>query len=190
MRQLFSKRNHQKEIPSGLKKKRAFCFFVFLNFRLSLLKVEIGDKILMQTLLQIVKLFQMIFKLFQIVSNDFRLFSLHEKFFIFSNASLFKLPDGRIGQLVLQVRVNPLCICKVQGEKLLQDQSVVIDTNYANDELEWVIKPEEEKVKTLGLQQSIVISGLMARVCDKQPLELDDSKWWSSCVDKGVNMRC
>ena len=84
-------------------------------------------------------------------------------------------------------------ISTVQAETLLKEEkknSVKVDPNFANSELEYVLSPQDENGKFLGMREGVIIYGLMVRVSDMQPIELDESKWWNDCEDVGVNLKC
>ncbi|CAF3732250.1 unnamed protein product [Rotaria sp. Silwood1] len=81
-------------------------------------------------------------------------------------------------QLVFQCRVNPDSIKKIQYETLINDKyknSVTVDPNFDNNELEWII-PGKEGV--YYIKDDIICYGIMMRICDVDPKYLPASKWW------------
>ncbi|CAF1233824.1 unnamed protein product [Rotaria sordida] len=81
-------------------------------------------------------------------------------------------------QLVFQCRVNPQSIKKIRIETLIDDKyknSVTIDTNFDNNELEWII-PGKEGV--YYIKDDIICYGIMMRISNVEPKYLSTSKWW------------
>jgi len=83
-------------------------------------------------------------------------------------------------QLVLQCRVNPACIWKVDGETLkCKEYGMIVDPNVANSEVEVLIKPNWTDPQTLHkfIKDGVVCTGVMMRVTHEHPLDLD--YWWT-----------
>lgn len=81
-------------------------------------------------------------------------------------------------QLVFQCRVNPESVDYIGPETLIHDEqknSVKVDSNYNNNELEWVIKGKQGAT---FIKDDIVCYGLMIRTSDVDPKDLDQSAWW------------
>ena len=90
-----------------------------------------------------------------------------------------KTGEKRWFQVVLQCRVNPAAVEKEKPETLLQDDSketVTIDPNFTNKELEWVIPGKEG---TYFMKEDIICYGLMMRISDIDPANLPTSAWWT-----------
>ncbi|CAF3382465.1 unnamed protein product [Rotaria socialis] len=87
--------------------------------------------------------------------------------------------SGKYYQLVLQCRVNPRVVSdeNVHLETLLKNKAVVIDPNFTNKELEWVIPGANSKDEYIT--DDIVCYGLMVRSSDVHPEKLPPSHWWS-----------
>ncbi len=88
--------------------------------------------------------------------------------------------DGQVRwyQLVFQCRVNPASIDMIGPETLVNKQykeTVQIDSNFDNGELEWVILGREGGQ---FIKQDIVCYGLMMRISDVDPKDLTPSAWW------------
>jgi hypothetical protein len=84
-------------------------------------------------------------------------------------------------QLVFQCRVNPKSISSVKPETLLKnecEESVVIDPNFSNAELEWIILGKKQDVEFI--KDDIICYGLMLRKSHVDPAELPAAKWWPS----------
>ena len=81
-------------------------------------------------------------------------------------------------QVVLQCRVNPTAVGMIGAETLLafdRKETVTIDPNFLNTELEWVIPGKEG---TYYMKEDIICYGLMMRVSDVDPMQLPTSTWW------------
>ncbi|CAF3352593.1 unnamed protein product [Rotaria socialis] len=80
-------------------------------------------------------------------------------------------------QLVFQCRVNPRLVTKdnVHKETLYHGQKL-IDANFTNEELEWLIPGSNSKDEYIT--QDIVCYGIMIRVSDVHPSNLPSSHWW------------
>ncbi|CAF3008535.1 unnamed protein product [Rotaria sp. Silwood2] len=86
--------------------------------------------------------------------------------------------ETRWYQLVFQCRVNPASVDKISSETLIpkeHKQTVTIDPNFDNGELEWIIlgKHDEQFIK-----QDIICYGLMMRVSYVDPINLTPCTWW------------
>jgi len=87
-------------------------------------------------------------------------------------------------QLVLQCRVNPARIWKVEGETLRCKQyGMIVDPNVANSGVEVLIKTNWTDPQTLHkfIKDAVVCTGVMMRVTDEHPLELD--YWWTQSIE-------
>ncbi len=86
--------------------------------------------------------------------------------------------NGKYVQFVLECRVHPKNIKKIDKETLAGDDTI-IDQNITNDKIEWLI---DNKNKTLvdfnDPDCLIVCTGLMTRVTDNHPGLLPESQWW------------
>jgi hypothetical protein len=83
-------------------------------------------------------------------------------------------------QVVLQCRINPAAVKMIEGETLLAKsctETVTVDPNFLNKELEWVIPGKEG---TYYMNHDIICYGLMMRVSDIDPVQLPTSEWWKS----------
>lgn len=81
-------------------------------------------------------------------------------------------------QLVFQCRVNPQSISKIGPETLIDNDkknSVIVDKNFRNDELEWVIVGQEG---SQHLKDDIICYGMMLRTSEIDPDQLPTSAWW------------
>ena len=81
-------------------------------------------------------------------------------------------------QLVFQCRVNPKSIEAICPETLVIDESkgsVLIDANFGNDELEWIILG---KGGAQYIKKDIICYGLMVRTSSDDPHALQESQWW------------
>lgn len=87
-------------------------------------------------------------------------------------------------QMVFQCRVNPAAVADRVGPETLLHQShkptVVIDPNFTNDELEWVILA---KNGVQYIKDDIICYGLLVRTCAVNPGTLSTSHWWDYCTD-------
>ncbi len=96
--------------------------------------------------------------------------------------------DGQVYwyQLVFQCRVNPTSVNKIGPETLLRTeckQTVIIDQNFDNRELEWIILGQngEEYIK-----RDIICYGLMMRISHVDPKTLTPSAWWKESYHADV----
>ncbi|CAM2729363.1 unnamed protein product [Rotaria socialis] len=87
--------------------------------------------------------------------------------------------SGKYHQLVFQCRINPRVVSNenVHPETLLRDKTVLIDPNFTNKELEWVIPSANREDEYIA--DDIVCYGLMVRSSDEHPDKLSSSHWWS-----------
>lgn len=91
-----------------------------------------------------------------------------------------KEPDGRTVwlQLIFQCRVNPKAIKKIRPETLIKDKyknSVRIDPNFSNDELEWIVPGKDG---AYYMKEEIICYGVMIRKSYTDPKYLSASQWW------------
>ena len=84
--------------------------------------------------------------------------------------------QGKWIQFVLQCRVDPNTI-KVGKETLAVGDKCVIDPNYKNDEIEWVVGDTRIEYPT-DPDCKVYIVGIMIRITDKHPYLMDESSWW------------
>ena len=85
-------------------------------------------------------------------------------------------------QFVLQCRINPNAIKRIDKETLSVGNKYKIDPNYDNSELEWVVgdtKIEDPR----NPDCKVYIVGIMIRITDKHPYLMDESSWWE-CSNK------
>ena len=85
-------------------------------------------------------------------------------------------------QLVFQCRVNPASVKKVDRETLIKPEfkeTTLIDKNFSNSELEWIILGEtgEQFIKN-----DIICYGLMLRISTVDPDTLPTNMWWKQCA--------
>jgi hypothetical protein len=81
-------------------------------------------------------------------------------------------------QLVFQCRVNPASISQIGSETLIPNEhknTVKIDPNFDNGELEWVILSKEGEQ---FIKKDIICYGLMMRMSTVDPDTLPGSTWW------------
>ncbi|CAF1207748.1 unnamed protein product [Adineta steineri] len=80
-------------------------------------------------------------------------------------------------QLVFQCRVNPRSIHDIRPETFLdiEYKKKVIDPNFENNELVWIILGREDQEFT---QDNIICYGMMIRTSKTHPKTLKPSKWW------------
>ena len=87
-------------------------------------------------------------------------------------------------QMVFQCRVNPAAVADRIGPETLLHQShkssVVIDPNFTNGELEWVVLA---KKGVQYMKDDIICYGLLVRTCTVNPGTLKTSHWWDYCAD-------
>ena len=85
-------------------------------------------------------------------------------------------------QCVFQVRVNPVALQQrgsVNSETLGIGNGI-IDPNFSNSEMEWVISGTQNTLWDFSDENSDVIaSGIMIRITNKHPQYLKESKWWN-----------
>jgi hypothetical protein len=82
--------------------------------------------------------------------------------------------------LVFQCRVNPRSVGEARPETSLNNEvskrTVVIDANFSNRELEWIIPAETAEIEFI--QENIICYGMMIRISEGDPKDLPSSKWW------------
>jgi hypothetical protein len=99
-------------------------------------------------------------------------------------STIWKIKNQYV-QMVLQVRVKKWGPNKQLNfirmpETLLKPahKSTVIDSNFKNDEMEWIIGCSPgEKISSLD---GLLVYGLMLRVTDKDPRNLPQCNWWAN----------
>jgi hypothetical protein len=84
--------------------------------------------------------------------------------------------DNKYVQMVLQCRINPEGMIGKREATLLASQNKVIDGNYKNETMEWLVSAKGEDIG-----KYIVCYGIMLRVTDVEPDELPESEWWKEC---------
>jgi len=83
-------------------------------------------------------------------------------------------------QLVLQCRVNPKVIWQMKPETMACDEfDIYPDDNICSSQMEILVKPNSTCPKTghRFIKDGVVCTGVMMRVTDRHPLELD--YWWA-----------
>ncbi|CAF0985038.1 unnamed protein product [Adineta steineri] len=86
--------------------------------------------------------------------------------------------DGKYVQFILQCRVHPDNI-KTIGQETVGTHDTIIDPNFDNDVIEWLIDAQGKPMMDFNDPNStIVCTGLMVRVTDNHPGLLSDSQWW------------
>jgi hypothetical protein len=92
--------------------------------------------------------------------------------------------DGKFIQLVLQCRLNPKSISKIQSETMLKEneRKTQIDPNFDNGELELVIRPNEGESIVHFEDYKVICTGIMLRVSDNDPIEMECNQWWKKSV--------
>jgi hypothetical protein len=88
--------------------------------------------------------------------------------------------NGRVCwyQLVFQCRVNPASVKKIGPETLISKenkQTVKVDPNFDNLELEWIILGQDGEQFS---KKDIICYGLMMRISNVDPKNLTPSAWW------------
>ncbi|RNA28864.1 neuralized 4 [Brachionus plicatilis] len=83
----------------------------------------------------------------------------------------------RYAETVLQCRVKPKSF-KIRSETLLKDESKVIDPNFNNSELEWLIPKDYVEKCRENSENFIVIYGIMTRLTEQEPKNLSVNQWW------------
>ncbi|CAF1324975.1 unnamed protein product [Adineta steineri] len=80
-------------------------------------------------------------------------------------------------QLVFQCRVNPKSIASIKPETILGPdyKKEVIDPNFKNSELEWIILDRADQE---FIADDIICYGMMMRTSKDHPKTLTPSKWW------------
>ena len=90
-------------------------------------------------------------------------------------------------QMVFQCRVNPAAVTQTIGPETLLHQThkpnVVIDSNFTNGELEWVILA---KKGVQYIKDDIICYGLLVRTCTGDLGALETSAWWDYCADASI----
>ena len=105
-------------------------------------------------------------------------YSAHNRY-----SKVMKIKNGKYYiQTVFQCRVNPRSFIRGR-ETLLKEtmKSEVIDSNFKNDQIEWVITPEKLDELREQKQDALVIYGIMIRITKQHPKDLPYSKWWDHC---------
>lgn len=90
-------------------------------------------------------------------------------------------PETRMWmQVVLQCRVKPTAVWKVERETLYcREFGKSIDQNVDNSQMEWLFKPNhtDEITGHMFIKDAIVCTGIMIRVTREHPFDLD--YWWT-----------
>lgn len=95
-------------------------------------------------------------------------------------ASPIKLKDGSYVQVVFQCRVDPAARMAVEVATVLKDQRTVIDANYDNKSMEWLVKPPQ-KDDSGEFTKNLICYGVMMRQTKNFPDTLPQSQWWQAC---------
>ncbi|CAF0984099.1 unnamed protein product [Rotaria sordida] len=86
--------------------------------------------------------------------------------------------DGNYIQFVLQCRVHPKYMIKIDRETLGACETK-IDLNINNDSIEWLIDAQGKPLMDFNDPNSTIIcTGIMVRVTDNHPGLLPESQWW------------
>jgi len=103
-------------------------------------------------------------------------------------AKPWRTPDGKYVQMIFQCRVNRTAIWRKAPETLLKDseKATVIDRNFPNNQLEWIVKADNPNVFISNLHNQVVCYGIMLRVSDN-PNVLPSSSWWPKVHDPLLN---
>ncbi|CAF4594418.1 unnamed protein product [Rotaria sp. Silwood1] len=89
-------------------------------------------------------------------------------------------------QLVFQCRVNPTSISKIGPETLIPKeykQTVKIDPNFDNSELEWIILGKNDEQ---FINDDIICYGLMMRISTVDPENLTLCAWWKHSLHSDI----
>jgi len=89
-------------------------------------------------------------------------------------------------QLVFQCRVNPESVNMIGPETLIPPeykQTVKIDQNFDNHELEWIILGNEDEQ---FIKKDIVCYGLMMRMSNVDPKTLAPCGWWKYSLHANI----
>ncbi|CAF3938032.1 unnamed protein product [Rotaria sordida] len=101
--------------------------------------------------------------------------------------------DGNYIQFVLQCRVHPKYMIKIDRETLGACETK-IDLNINNDSIEWLIDAQGKPLMDFNDPNSTIIcTGIMVRVTDNHPGLLPESQWcqYQQLVNKQlINKRC
>ena len=85
--------------------------------------------------------------------------------------------NAKYVQFVLECRIHPNDIKR--RKETLDAAHTVIDTNIANDVIEWVVdNKDKDLVNFNDPDSSIICTGLMMRLTDDHPGLLPESQWW------------
>lgn len=94
-------------------------------------------------------------------------------------------------QLVLQCRVKPSAVWK-KGQETLDCESFYLecDANIPNDEIEWLFRPTyfDPISKGYFIKDAIICTGIMMRITDTHPFELN--YWWTQNADYMREWNC
>jgi hypothetical protein len=87
--------------------------------------------------------------------------------------------DCKYLQMVLQCRVKPSAV-KTKAKETLSAGAKVIDPNFKNSEMEWLVKATVQGPdgKEYVNEEEVTIYGIMVRCLDVHPRDLPESKWW------------
>jgi hypothetical protein len=94
-------------------------------------------------------------------------------------ATPFKMNDGSWGQVVLQCRLDPSAFQSYEQATVLKDQASVVDGNYANHQMEWVVAAPKDAARDAS--PKLTCYGLMFRNTKEHPDTLPASRWWQEC---------
>lgn len=105
-------------------------------------------------------------------------YSAHNRY-----SKVMKIKNGKYYiQTVFQCRVNPRSFIR-RGETLLKEtmKSELIDPNFKNNQIEWVITPGKLDELRDKKEDALVIYGIMIRITKQHPKDLLCSSWWKHC---------
>lgn len=100
--------------------------------------------------------------------------------------------NGKYVQFILECRVRVDQIVKIDRETLNIPKDTIIDRNFKNNEIEWLVdnNSPNDFIKFSDHNTCVVCTGIMMRVTDKHPELLDDSRWWHHGKQQSCSEHC